>query len=192
MAAASVRRAISMRSAGGMLVDVVEVEVEVAVELAELVGFGESGEGVFAGDLCEGDGAVDETGDALGGEVGGGGAGGALADKDAEADGARAGFLEGFDLAEVDERGELVAFVDDGFGVGGSGFEGAGEDVGGELLEVGLCFGGHVFFKDTWFGLVLRCDCPTRRDMGGRHTPGAKAPFVRVLDRDPRLKPWGT
>ena len=53
--------------------------------------------------------------------------------KDAEADGAGAGFFEGFDLAEADERGELVAFVEDGFGVGGSGFEGAGEDVVGDF-----------------------------------------------------------
>ena len=44
--------------------------------------------------------------------------------EDAQADGARAGLLQGFDLAEANECGELVAFVDDGFGVGGSGFEG--------------------------------------------------------------------
>ena len=49
--------------------------------------------------------------------------------KYAQADGAGAGFFEGFDLAEADERGELVAFVEDDFGVGGSGFEGASQDV---------------------------------------------------------------
>ena len=68
---------------GWHLVDVVEVEVKVTRELAELVCLGESCEGVFAGDLGEGDGAVDETGDALGGEVGGGCAGCSLADENA-------------------------------------------------------------------------------------------------------------
>ena len=63
---------------GWHLVDVVEVEVKVVVELTELVGFGKSGEGIFAGDLGEGDGAFDETGDAVGREVGGGGARGML------------------------------------------------------------------------------------------------------------------
>ena len=83
-------------------------------------------------------------------------------DEDAQADGAGAGFLQGFDLAEADERGELVAFVDDGFGVGGSGFEGVGEDVGGELLEIG---GGgcglsrHPDFRILGFaGNLLRYD----------------------------------
>jgi hypothetical protein len=32
---------------------------------------------------------------------------------------------------------ELVAFVEDGFGVGGAGADGAADDVGGELGEVG-------------------------------------------------------
>ena len=60
---------------GGHVVDVVEVEVEVAFELAELFGFGEAGEGVFAGDAGEGDGSFDEVGEAFGGEIAGGGAG---------------------------------------------------------------------------------------------------------------------
>ncbi len=47
------------------------------------------------------------------------------------------GLLQGFDLTEMHERGELVAFVDDGFGIGGSGFEGLREDIGGELFQVG-------------------------------------------------------
>ncbi len=70
-----------------------------------------------------------------------------LSDKDAEADGAGAGFFEGFDLAEADHGGELVAFVEDDFSVGGSGFEGAGEDVGGDGFQVdaGLSFGRHEF-----------------------------------------------
>ncbi len=134
-----------MRSAGGICVDVVEVEVVVAFELAELFGFGEAGEGVFAGDAGERDGSFDEVGEAFGGEVAGGGAGYLLADEDAEADGAGAGFLEGLDLAEADDGGELVAFVEDGFGVGGSGLEGAGEDVGGDGLEVGGGLGRHPF-----------------------------------------------
>jgi hypothetical protein len=111
------------------------------VVLAELGGFGKAGEGVFAGDAGEGDGAGYQAGYALGRKVGGGGAGGFLGfaggDEDAQADGAGAGLLERLDLAETDQGGELVAFVDDGLGVGGPGAEGAGEDIGGELVEVG-------------------------------------------------------
>ena len=79
--------------------------------------------------LYLGDEMFDEMGEAFGGEVGGGCAGHVLADKDAEADGAGTGFFEGFYLAEADEGRELVAFVEDDFGVGGSGFEGASQDV---------------------------------------------------------------
>jgi hypothetical protein len=59
-----------------------------------------------------------------------------MADEDAHTDGAGAGFFEGLDLAEADAGGELVALVDDGFGVCGAGLKGAGEDIGGELGEV--------------------------------------------------------
>ena len=69
----------------------------------------------------------------VGREVRGRGAGGALAfggrDVDAEADGSGAGFLQCFDLAEANLGGELVAFVEDGFGVGGAGADGAADDV---------------------------------------------------------------
>ncbi len=70
-----------------------------------------------------------------------------MSDEDAQADGAGAGLLERLDLAETDEGGELIALVDDGFGVRGPGAEGAGEDIGGELLEVGGgdCFGRHSY-----------------------------------------------
>jgi hypothetical protein len=37
----------------------------------------------------------------------------------------------------MNERRELVAFVDDGFCIGSSGFQGLREDIGGELLQVG-------------------------------------------------------
>ena len=133
-------------SFGGRLkVDVVEVEALVGgVVLAEVGGVGKSGEGVLAGDAGEGDGAFDEAVARLSREKSEErGAGGSLSDEDAQADGAGAGLLERLDLAETDEGGELIALVDDGFGVGGPGAEGAGEDIGGELLEVG---GGWVAF----------------------------------------------
>jgi hypothetical protein len=134
---------------GRLLVDVVEVEMlRLRIVLAEGFRFGQAGEGIFAGDAGEGDGARDETVDRVGGKVGGVGRGGLLGfsggDKDAEADGAGAGFLERLDVAEANLGGELVAFVDDRFGVSGAGLEGAGEDVGGELLEVGGGFGRHA------------------------------------------------
>ncbi len=51
--------------------------------------------------------------------------------------------LSCFDLAEADESGELVALIDDGFGVGCSGFQGAGEDVGGDVFEIGSGLSRH-------------------------------------------------
>jgi hypothetical protein len=51
---------------GRHVVDVVKVEVEVAVELAELVGLGKTGEGIFVGDLRESYCSFDQTGNALG------------------------------------------------------------------------------------------------------------------------------
>lgn len=127
---------------GRLLVDVVEVKaLRGGIVLAEGGSLGQAGEGILAGDADEGDGSGDEAVDGFGGEVGGTGAGGALCgsggDEDAEADGAGAGFFESFDVAETDLGGEFVALVDDGLGVGRSGFEGSGEDVGGELLQVG-------------------------------------------------------
>ena len=115
---------------GRLLVDVVEVEVlGSGVVLAEVGGFGQAGEGVLAGDAGESDGSGYQALDALGRKIRGGGAGGAKADEDTQADGAGAGLLERLDLAEADEGGELIALVDDGFGVCGTGAEGAGEDV---------------------------------------------------------------
>jgi len=114
--------------------------------LAELGGVGKAGEGVFAGDAGERDGAFDEAVDGFAGEVGGAGAGGLLSDEDAQADGARTGLLERLDLAETDEGGELIALIEDDFGVGGPGAEGAGENIGGELAEVGGGgFGRHSY-----------------------------------------------
>ncbi len=99
------------------------------VVLAEFGGVGKAGEGVFAGDAGKGDGSFDEAVQTFAGEVGGAGAGGAKADEDTQADGAGAGLLERLDLAETDEGGELVALIDDGLGVCGTGAESAGEDV---------------------------------------------------------------
>ena len=106
----------------------------------ELSGFGQAGEGVFFGDMGQGQGAFDELADAVGGEVAGRGGGGACAEKDAQAEAAGAGLLEGLDRAHADIDAELVAFADYCFGIRGSGFEGQAYDVGGEgfKIECGL------------------------------------------------------
>ena len=131
MAAASAAAGDLDALGGRLLVDVVEVEVLVgASSWPNSSGSGRPAKGSSLVMRARVTAPSTRRVDAFGGEVGGGGAGCVrLADKDAEADGAGAGFFEGFDLAEADARGELVAFVDDGFGVGGSGFEGASEDV---------------------------------------------------------------
>jgi hypothetical protein len=40
-------------------VHIVKVEVLIFFDLSKLVGFGQTREGIFAGDLCQGDGAID-------------------------------------------------------------------------------------------------------------------------------------
>lgn len=80
------------------------------------------------------------------GEIAGIGAGGALAVEDADADGARAGFFEGFDLSEADEGREFVAFADYAFGGGRSAVHGLADDVLGEGAEVAACLRTRSFY----------------------------------------------
>ena len=105
-----------------------------------MVGVGDSAEGIFGGDLREFEGGLHHAVEAGFGEIAGVGAGGALSEEDADSDGLGAGFFQGFDLAEADERGEFVAFADDAFGGGGAACHGAGDDVGGDFAEVGCEF----------------------------------------------------
>jgi len=60
-----------------------------------------------------------------------------LSDEDAQADGARTRLLQGFDLPQVDERRELIAFVDDGLGIGGARLESLREYIRRKLFQVG-------------------------------------------------------
>ena len=53
-----------------LVVDVLEVEAEIAFELTELALVGKPDEGVFAGDFGECDGAFDELGEAVRAQVG--------------------------------------------------------------------------------------------------------------------------
>ena len=60
-----------------------------------------------------------------------------LSDEDAHADRARAGLFQCLDLPEVDERRELIAFIDDGLGIGGAGLESLREHIRRKLFQVG-------------------------------------------------------
>src|SRR5271166_3089003 len=82
LGAARVVNAVS----GGEGVDVVVVEIEVALQLAELSGVRDSGKRIFASDFGEGEGSVNELADAVGREVAGVGAGSALSEEDADPD----------------------------------------------------------------------------------------------------------
>ena len=127
----------------GERVNVFVVEIEIALKLAELIGGGDSTEGIFGGDLRQFESGVHHAVEAGFGEIAGVGAGGALSEEDADSDGLGAGFFQGLGLAEADERGEFVAFADDAFGGGGASGHGAADDVGGDFAEVGLlasCF----------------------------------------------------
>src|SRR5580693_5432462 len=69
-------------------VDIFVVEIEIAGELAELRGFGDSAERIFRGDLREFQSGLHHAVEAVTGEVAGVGAGGTLAIEYAHADGA--------------------------------------------------------------------------------------------------------
>jgi hypothetical protein len=161
MAAASTWRAISMRVGGRLLVDVVEVEMlRGDIVLAEGAGSGRPAKGsslVMRARVT----APETSRSMLSGEKSEEeGAGGAVGDEDAQADGARAGLLERFDLAEADAGGELVALIDDGLGVRGAGLEGAGEDIGGEPFEVS---GNQLFSRHRRSWRIQRYPPPENR-----------------------------
>ena len=122
----------------GERVDVFVIEIEVGGELAELGGLGDASEGIFGGDLGKLESGVHHAVEAGRRKVTGEGAGGALAAEDADSDGAGAGFFQGLDLAEADERGEFIAFADDAFGGSGASVHGLADDVLGEGAEVGF------------------------------------------------------
>ncbi len=122
---------------GRKRVHIVVVEAEIAFELAQLRRLGNSGEGVFAGDLRQRQRRVDQLLHAFGSQVAGVGAGGALSEEDAHADALRAGLFQRLDFAEPDDGGELAAIHGDGFGGGGSALHGAPDHVGRNFLQIG-------------------------------------------------------
>ncbi len=115
----------------GQRIDVAGIKIEVAGERAELRGVGESGERIFGSDLRKLERGLQHAVEAVAGEIAGVGAGGALSVEHADADGTRAGFFQGFDLAEADEGGEFVAFANDALGGGGAAGHGATNEVAG-------------------------------------------------------------
>ena len=117
----------------GERVDVFVIEIEIAGELAELVGRRNSAKRIFGGDLGEFERRLHHAVEAFAGEVGGVSRGGALSEEDADSDRFRAGFFQGLDLAKANESGEFVAFADDAFGGGGSAGHGASDDVLGDF-----------------------------------------------------------
>ena len=124
----------------GQRVHVAGIKIEVAGERAELRGVGESGERIFGSNFRKFERGLQHAVEAVAGEIAGMGAGGALSVEDANADGTRAGFFQGLDLAEADEGGEFVAFADDALGGGGAALHGAADEVLGEVFEVSFEF----------------------------------------------------
>ncbi len=129
----------------GKRIDIFVIEGEVPLKLAELIGGGDTAEGIFGGDLGEFERGVHHAVEAGFGEIAGVGAGGALSEEDADSDGFGAGFFQSLGLAEADEGGEFVTFADDAFGGGGTSGHGAADDVGGDFAKVGGQFGGASF-----------------------------------------------
>ncbi len=92
---------------------IVEVEVRRARGVAEELGVGGAGEGVFLGEVRELDGVGDEALDARLGEVARGGSRDALSLDDPQPGGAGARLLDELGLAFADARGELGARAQD-------------------------------------------------------------------------------
>ena len=110
--------------------------MQIAGERAEFGRLRQAGEGVFFGDFDQRHRAFHKLANAVGGQVAGGRRGGPLAAKHAQAQAARAGFLERFHFAHAHVDAEFVAFADDCLGVAGAGLHGQGYDVGGQGFEV--------------------------------------------------------
>src|SRR5208283_5390502 len=113
----------------GQRVHIFVVEIEIARELTELRGFGNSPEGVFGRDFRQFQRGLYHAVETFAREIARVGAGSALSEEDAHADGFRSRFLQGFDLAKANQGGEFVAFTDDAFGGGGATFHRAADDV---------------------------------------------------------------
>ena|SRR5436305_12772 len=62
----------------------------------------------------------------------------ALAVKHAHADGPRSGFLQSFDLAEANQRGEFIAFANHALGSSCAAGHGAADQVLSKLFKVSL------------------------------------------------------
>ena len=118
----------------GERIHVVVVKLEVAFQLAQLRGLGNSGEWIFAGDLRQGQRRIHHCSTAFRRQVAGVGAGGALSKEDAHADGLGAGFLQRLHFAQTDHGGELAAVHGYSFGGGGSALHGAAHHVGGDFF----------------------------------------------------------
>ena len=120
----------------GQGVNVFVIKIEVARKRSELRGIGNSRVRIFGTDLRQFERRLQHALDAGGGKIAGVGAGRALSEEDAHADGARARFFQGFDLAQPHHGGKFVAFADDTLGRRRAALHGAADDVGGEGLEV--------------------------------------------------------
>ena len=121
---------------GGKRVDIVVIKVEVALKFAELRNFWNSGERILAGDLSQRQRRVHQLLHAFRRQIAGVGAGGALSEKNTDADGLGAGFLQRLHFAETDHGGEFAAVHGDGFSGGSSALHGAADNVGRNFLQI--------------------------------------------------------
>ena len=130
------RRAHSMRSGPGKRIHIVEIKVQIVLDRAEFARLRQPGEGIFFGDLDQRHRAFDKLANSLRGQVAGAGRSRALAQKHAQTQPARAGFLQRLHFAHAHVDAELVAFAGYGLGVAGAGLHGLGNHVGGQGFEV--------------------------------------------------------
>ena len=134
-AAASARRARSMRSAGGSAATEGSWSPR-SISSAGGVSVGQPGRGVLAGDPRHRDRLADERVESGLGEVRRVGGRGAAAHEHAKAQGLAPRVLQGLDLALADGDGELGPFADDQVGPVGPGAAGDLEQVVSELAIV--------------------------------------------------------
>ena len=112
----------------------------VAGKRAEVRWVGKSGERIFGSNLRKLQSGLQHAVEAVAGKIAGMGAGGSLAVKHPHADSPRAGFFQGFHLAETDQRGKLISFPHDTFRGSGAARHGAADDVQSNLAQVGFEF----------------------------------------------------
>ena len=118
-------------------VDVLVIEIEIAGERSEFVGFRYAGVRVFGSDFRQFERRLQHSFDASRRKIARVRGRRAFSEEDAHADGSRSCFFQRFDLSEADDGGEFIALADDALGGRGAALHGATDHISSMGLKVG-------------------------------------------------------